>query len=141
MKLPAYYLIKIQGLIVSMNKELVDKLKKEFVYILGLFLLSILIFKFVFSKEQFIVVVKVLLGFFWLFVLPGFSLMYYWPSLSFLERFVIGIAVSLALIGTMSYYAGLMGLHTKYHAILLPIILLVFGSLIIWKKIKIQDNT
>jgi len=125
-----------------MNKEFLSKLKNEWIYILALFVLGLIIFKVVFYKEQFTVILKVVAGLFWLFVLPGFSLMYYWHNkLDFLERFLIGVAASLALIGTTSYYAGLIGLHTKYHAILLPIILLVFGSLIIWKKIKIQDNT
>lgn len=119
-----------------MNKEFLNKLKKEAVYISALFALVIIIFKAIFYKENFTVIIKVIAGLFWLFVLPGFSLMYYWHTkLDFLERFLIGIAASLALVGTISYYVGLIGLHIKYHALLLPIVLLVFGSLVIWKRL------
>lgn len=119
-----------------MNKELSKKLKKESIYILSLFVLVIIIFKVVFHKEQLSTVIKVISGFFWLFVLPGFSLIYYWQDkLDFIERLIIGIAGGLALVGIISYHLGLLGLHTKYHALIIPPILLTLGIIVIWKKL------
>ena len=123
-------------MIALLNKELVDKLKKEAICILALFALGIIIFKAIFYKEQLVVVIKFLSGFFWLFVLPGFSLMYYWHNkLDFTERFLIGIATSMALVGIISYHLGVIGLHVVYHALVIPSILLVLGSVVIWKKL------
>ena len=118
------------------NKELTNKLKKEAMILLILYLLGLIIFKFIFNKEQLGVVIKVVFGLFWLFVLPGFSLMYYWhDKLDFTERAIIGTAMSLALIGIMSYHAGLIGLHVKNHAIVFPLVILVGGILVIRKKL------
>ena len=116
---------------------LIDLLKKESIYLLGLFAVSIIIFQIVFYKESFLVILKVLASFYWLFILPGFSIMYYWHNaLNFLERFVIGSALSGAVIGIASYYLGMAGFHVKYHGYVLPVVMLLFGVSIVWKNIS-----
>jgi len=118
-----------------MNKELIGKIKKESFKLVILFVIILVAFKIVFYKENFLIVARTVASFFWLFVLPGFFLMYYWhEKINFLERFMIGIAFSASIIGIASYNLGLLGLHTKYHGILLPFACLALAAFIIWRK-------
>ena len=118
-----------------LNKNLIDKLKKEFSVVGVLFIVFLIVFKILFYKESLIIVIKTVFALFWIFVLPGFALMYYWhDKLNFLERLIIGITLSAALIGLLSYYLGLFGLNIKYHGFLLPILFLIIAFVIIVKK-------
>ena len=111
-----------------MRKEFFDSVKKELQYIGLLFLLALLIFKIAFFKENLIVLFRTVLSLFWLFVLPGYFIMLYWEEkLEFVERFVIGIALTTGMIGIFSYYIGLLGLNIKYHTVLLPISIIIIG--------------
>jgi len=118
-----------------MKKELIDKIKNESKNIFYLFLIGIIIFKILFYKESFLIILRTVFAFFWLFILPGFYLMYYWhEKLGFLERFIIGVTVSASVIGIFSYYFGLLGLNIKYHGILLPVLFLIIDFFIVWRK-------
>ncbi len=111
-----------------MKKEVFELVKKEVQYIGILFLLVLIIFKIAFYKENLIVLFRNVLSLFWLFVLPGYFILLYWKEkLGFVERFIVGIMVSAAIIGITSYYIGLIGLNIKYHIILLPLILIIIG--------------
>ena len=116
-----------------MKKKVFDSLELKYIGIL--FLLALIIFKIAFFKENLIVLLRNVLSLFWLFVLPGYFIMLYWKEkLSFAERFVIGIALSAAIIGIFSYYLGLMGLNIKYHTIVLPLVLILVGIVINLRK-------
>jgi uncharacterized membrane protein len=116
---------------IALKKEVFELVKKELKYIGILFLLVLIIFKIAFFKENLVVLFRSVISLFWLFVLPGYFIMLYWKEkLKFLERFIIGIALSAAIIGMSSYYLGLIGLNIKYHAIILPPILILIGATI-----------
>ena len=120
-----------------MKKELFNIIIKELKYIGILFLVVLIIFKIAFFNERFLILFRNVLSLFWLFALPGYFLMLYWKeTLEFIERFVIGIALAAAIIGIFSYYLGLLGLNIKYHAIVLPLILILLGLVINFKKYK-----
>lgn len=120
---------------IALKKEVFEALRKEFAYIGLLFLTAITMLKIVYFKESLVVVLRLGLTLFWLFVLPGYSIMLYWSErLEFMERFVIGVALSAAIIGIASYYFGLLGLDIKYHAVLLPSIVSIFGLLLFYRK-------
>ena len=123
-----------------LQKELFNLIKKELVYLGTLLLIAILIFKISFFRESFLGTLRVVLSLFWLFVLPGYAVMLYWnDKLHFIERFLIGIGVSAAIIGILSYYFGISGLNIKYHTILLPSLLIALGiTITILKKTKIS---
>ncbi len=126
--------MKIKELI-ALKKELFSVIKKELMYIGLLFLIVLIIFKIAFFKENITIILRTVLSLFWLFVLPGYFIMFYWnEKINFIERFVIGIALSAAIIGIFSYYIGLMGLNIKYHAILLPVVLILIGVIINLRK-------
>ena len=124
---------------IALKKEVFEIVKKELQYIGILFLVALVMFKIVFFKENIIVLFRMVLSLFWLFVLPGYFLMLYWrEKLEFIERFIIGIALAAAIIGIFSYYLGLIGLNIKYHTIVLPLILILFGVIINFRLTKDQ---
>ena len=118
-----------------MKKEVFDAIKSELSYIGLLFLTLMIIFKIAFFKENVIVLLRVILSLFWLFVLPGYFIMLYWhEKLGFVERIIIGTILSAGIIGTFSYYLGLIGLNIKYHDILLPAAIIFVGLFINLRK-------
>lgn len=111
-----------------MRKEIFEQAKKELVMIAVLFVLAVLAFKAIFLPEDFLVVLRTVATIFWVLAVPGFAVMFYWrEELKFHERLIIGIGVGTTLMGLLSYYTGLIGLHVKYHAILLPLFLILIG--------------
>ena len=120
-----------------MKKEVFDTIKKESIHIGLLFIAALIIFKIAFFKENLLVLFKAVLSLFWMFVLPGYSIMLYWKNnLEFIERFIVGIAISAGITGALSYYFGLFGLNVKYHGILLPLTLIIIGFVIANRKHK-----
>ena len=120
---------------IALKKEAFDKIKEEAKYIGIIFVLALIAFKIAFFKENIIVLLRSVLSLFWLFALPGYFVMLYWEEkIGFLERFIIGIALSAAVMGAFSYYAGLSGINIKYHAVLLPLILILAGVMINFLK-------
>ena len=116
-------------------KQLFSKIKNELVYLLIILVISIIALKIIFFKEDLLVVLRLTLSFFFVFIIPGFSIMLYWEDkLSFTERLVIGVGVSAALIGISSYYLGIIGLNIKYHTFILPITFTLTGILISSRK-------
>jgi uncharacterized membrane protein len=126
-----------------LDKERIIKLKNESLWLLVLLAVSLILFKIVFYKESILAILKTALSLYWLFVLPGFALMYYWEKkLGFAERFVIGIFVQAAIVGILSYYLGLLGLHVKYSGIIIPILSLLVGFWgMFFLKEKVDNST
>tara|TARA_Y100000310_G_scaffold283462_1_gene305439 strand:+ start:1614 stop:1964 length:351 start_codon:yes stop_codon:yes gene_type:complete len=88
-----------------------------------LVVLTILL-KIILKNETLFTVIKVILAYTWAFILPGFLLLYYWgDKFSFLEKIIIGSGLGLAIIGTLSYYAGIIGLNVNFHFLWLPLLL------------------
>ena len=127
---------------IALRKEVFDLVRKELVHISLLFLLVLFIFKIAFFKENLVVLLRTVLSLFWLFALPGYFVMLYWKEkLEFIERIVIGIALSAGVIGAFSYYLGMIGLNIKYHAALLPLAIIIIGLIAaINKKHKNQTE-
>lgn len=120
-----------------MDNNLLDKLKKEGISLIALFIISIILFKILYYNEKFIIILRIISSFFWIFILPGFCLMYHWHErIGFSERLIIGIALSAAIIGIVSYYLGLIGLHIKYHGIVLPIVIIIVSGVILLRPRK-----
>ncbi len=126
----------------AQKPKVFDKVKEESIYLLILLAISIIALKILFYKEEFIVILKLVLSFFWVFIIPGLSIMFYWEDkLSFTERLVIGVGLTAAVIGISSYYLGLIGLNIKYHTILLPLLCLILGIVLIFTKKPSEDQS
>ena len=120
---------------IALKKEIFKEIAKELKYAVILFLLVLVIFKIAFYRESFAVLLKTVLSLFWLFVLPGCFITLYWKyKLDFIERAVAGTGISAAIIGILSYYISLAGLNLRFHAIILPLIIILAGVIINLKK-------
>ena len=117
---------------------LLPLLKKEAKIMLSLLLASMIIFKIVFYNESLLVIGRTVLGFFWLFVLPGYAMMLFWQEkLDFLERLVLGTTAAVALISLASYYltlGGLLDIHLQW--IVLPMLIELVCGVVLWYKHK-----
>ena len=116
---------------IALDKDLLKELKG-----LGIiFIVLFLVLQVVFFKENPLIILRTSIAIFWMFILPGFSIIYYWKEkLGFVERSIISFAVSSGVIGTLSYYLGLLGLNILYHTILLPAVVIAIGVLVNIKK-------
>ena len=113
-----------------MNKEI-----KEAGYLLAVLLILLIGLKIAFYKESILVLIRSAISLFWIFILPGFTIMHYWNhELDFLERLIIGTVLSIAITGISSYYLGLIGINLKYHAIIIPPILILIGALLFFMR-------
>lgn len=109
-----------------------------FIYLLALF---IVLFKIAFYNDSLMVILRSVFSIFWLFIIPGYFGMLYWHGkLDFIQRALIGSAVAAGLIGTISYYLGLAGLNLKYHAFILPPLVIVLGFLLANMKRKEENK-
>ncbi len=124
-----------------MNKkinETISKVKTELGYIIIIFITVSIISKIAFSQEEMLTVIRVTSAFFWLFVLPGFCLMFYWQDkLGFIERFIAGSVLGAASVVISSNYLGLIGVHIKYHGIILPFVMITISVFWVARKEKI----
>ncbi|MBI2140942.1 hypothetical protein HYU16_00810 [Candidatus Woesearchaeota archaeon] len=97
------------------------ELKREAKFAVAAFIAATIIFKIAYYKEGLIEVVKTTASLFWLFVIPGYALTFYWrEKLGFVERTVAGTVAAMAVSGVASYYLGLAGLKIQNQTILLP---------------------
>lgn len=111
-----------------MRKETFDLIKKEMIYVAILFFVALLLFKIAFYKESFSILLKTAASIFLLFVLPGYAIMLYWhEKLGFLQRSVMGIIIAASAAGISSYYLGILGFDTRYHAFFIPLALIASG--------------
>ncbi|MBI2549611.1 hypothetical protein HYV83_00330 [Candidatus Woesearchaeota archaeon] len=91
--------------------------------------------KIAYNKESIIEVAKVTAALFWLFVIPGYSLMLHWKdSLGFLERAVAGSIAAMAITGLASYYLGLIGLKLQNQTIILPATIIAISAAIYFRS-------
>jgi hypothetical protein len=112
-------------------------LKEEGISLIILLATFTVILQLVFFKEPILNTIRVSLSIFWMFLFGGFMIFYYWFSeFSFVERIVLGIALSSAAVGIAGYYAGLIGIHTSVHGILIPLIETAIGLYLIAQKLK-----
>ena len=113
---------------IALKKEVFNPVLEELKNIGILFLIALVVFKAAFYNESILVVLRMVISLFWLFILPGYFATLYWhKKLDFTERIIAGTLLSAAMMGIFSYYLGLLGLNIKFHTILLPLVLILFG--------------
>jgi uncharacterized membrane protein len=83
-------------------------------------------------------VARLTFGIFWLFALPGYFIMLPWRNeLELKERAIVGILAAGGLFAITSYYLGLLGIHVRSHALLLPAVTIALSCAIyFWRAGK-----
>ncbi|MBW2974426.1 hypothetical protein KY366_01795 [Candidatus Woesearchaeota archaeon] len=117
--------------------KIIQQLKKEGIIIGELFLIFLVIFKFLFLKSSFILVFRTVFSIFWLYLIPGFCLMYYFvEKMDIVERMIIGTIFGFAVSSLFGYNLGLMGIKVGVQVLLIPVSALVVSAFIIYRKSK-----
>lgn len=110
-------------------------IKQELVWLILLAAAGLIGFKIVFYNESLLVLARIVASLIWLFVLPGFAILYYWhEKLEFAERLIAAVPLSTVLVAIPSYYLGLLGLHIAYHGVLLPLAVIAVGIVLLYRK-------
>ncbi len=118
----------------ALNKLVLEQMKKELKYLVYLFIILIIFTKIVFYNELILTITRLISSWYYLFLLPGFSWLYYWNELSFMHRFIIGFGASLAVVSISSYYLGLLGISLSAYVYLIPALIIASGY--IWNGTK-----
>ena len=114
--------------------NLTEKVKLEIVILAALFIVLAIIFKIIFSKEEMMIIIKITLALYWLFLLPRFALLYYWhEQLDLIERIIIGFALGAAITGTFGYLFGLIGITMKIQQLAIPILCLILAAIVVYR--------
>ncbi|HLD43202.1 MAG TPA: hypothetical protein VJB08_04415 [Candidatus Nanoarchaeia archaeon] len=126
----------------ALDKDVVSMIKKECLYLIYIVLGLIILLKIIFYNESFLVTTRIAALLWWMFILPGWSLMLYWQSkLDFLERVVIGAGIGIAVFGVVGYNLSIIGLDLKYHSVIIPLVMLLVGGWIIWRSASRRESS
>jgi uncharacterized membrane protein len=88
-----------------------------------------------FYKENPLVVVRTALGLFWLFYIPGYSILLIWyDKLDMIERSIAGIAAGATLASVVSYFMTLAGVPIRIQWVLIPPALSLAGVVLVRLK-------
>ncbi|MBS3135493.1 hypothetical protein J4401_00870 [Candidatus Woesearchaeota archaeon] len=124
-----------------MSADVLQTAKKDLANIGIVFIALCIIFKISFINEPLLSIARIAFSFLWMFVIPGISISYFFFMKSkFIVRFFLGFGIGAAVIGIESYYAGMLGLHIKYHGIILPVLTTIITWLLIFIK-KPSDSS
>lgn len=105
----------------------------EILWLFGIFFAVVIATSIVFPEEDLITNLKLVAGLFWMFLIPGFMVLYRWESvLSMLERVVIAVPTSVGIYGLLSYLLGILGLPVWNQVFLLPAIVCIAGIAFWW---------
>jgi len=94
----------------------IKTLKKDFTYIISLFVLGLVFFRIIFYKDSFVTTLKILLAIFIQIIIPGYFLVYvFFNKPSFAQKFILGIGLSTVFFTTIGYILGTMSLNIKFY--------------------------
>ena len=112
-----------------------DEIKREMICLLILILIEMIFLKLIFNKEPLFIIIKLTLSLFWLFILPGFMIMYlFYEKLDFLTRIVAGTVLGMAFYGALGYNLGVLGLPIKYQMWLVPALGVMISIIVLIRK-------
>ena len=103
-------------------------MKKEAINHIITYVILSVIFQIVFYRESPFFVQRFLGSFYWLFMLPGASVMLIWDNkLGFAERLIAGTGILFAIAGILAYYLPIMGIPFNVLFWILPLALIAAG--------------
>jgi uncharacterized membrane protein len=120
-------------------KHIIDLIKKELKLLIYIFIALVAIFKIVFYKEDILILIRIVFGIYWLFLLPGFLIMYLWKeNFTFIERLIFGCTLGIALTGLISYYLSLIEFNIRLHFFIIPLIIITISFVLIYYNEKLK---
>lgn len=120
------------------------ELKQEAKWLAATFAVFLIIVYIAYRDESVAVVARTAAAIYWLFVIPGYAVMFHWRGhLGFVERVVVGTVAAMVVVGVSSYYLGLIGLKLQNQTLILPaavVIISAFAARFSARKTQQQQN-
>lgn len=120
------------------------ELRQEAAWLAATFAALLAILYIAYRGESVAVVARTAATIYWLFVIPGYAVMFHWRGhLGFVERVVAGTVGAMAVAGVASYYLGLIGLKLQNQTLILPaavVIISAFAAKISARKTRQQPQ-
>ncbi|MDA1196664.1 MAG: hypothetical protein O2779_01740 [Nanoarchaeota archaeon] len=113
-----------------------DKLVDESKIVGVLLVIVLLVLKIVFHSSSFFSVLKLTLGLFWLFFIPGYFLLFSLPSLSSLERLIMSFILGTAFYGAVGYNLGVIGVSFALQVYVVPLLGVLIGCWFLFREKK-----
>ena len=111
-----------------MEEIALSKIKQEAAWLAAAFAVLFIIIYIAYRDESIIVVARTAAAIYWLFIIPGYAVMFHWGAhLGFIERIVAGTVAAMVVVGVASYYLGLMGLKLQNQTLILPAAVIVIS--------------
>ena|SRR3989338_5338627 len=121
--------------LIALDKDVFSMIKNECMYLMYIVLGLMMLLKIVFYNESFLVTTRIAALVWWMFVLPGWALLWHWhEKFDFLERVVIGAVIGIGVFGVVGYNLSILGLDLKYHAVIIPLGALVISGWVNWRS-------
>jgi len=116
------------------NNRLVEAVVKYAQPVAISLVLFIIILKTAFYNESLLFIIRGVLLFYWVYVIPGLLFTYImFKDLKFLERLALAVILAFAIVGILSYHFSLfLNWHIKGHHIYLPLIIIVVEGVVLW---------
>jgi hypothetical protein len=116
----------------KLNKDLVKAFKKSYKDIIELYLFWIVLFCITFFKTNIIINLLTATSLFTYFlVIPYIIYLMIKRNKLIISEFFIFIVIYISLSLLLSYYLAIIGLHIRYHVVVLPLIILL--GVLFWK--------
>ena len=110
-------------------REYMRELKQEAAWLAATFAVFMVILYIAYQDESIAAVAKTAAATYWLFVIPGYAVMFHWRAqLGFIERIVAGTVAAMVVVGVASYYLGLMGLKLQNQTLILPALVIIISA-------------
>lgn len=113
-----------------------EDLKQEAIYLLVIFVVSLIIFCIAFYKTDMFVNLKIIAGIFYLFIIPGFLLLHLFTDLKFIEKLFLGGIIGYSVLTIVDYNLNIFARTNLDISNYLPIaiIIILFVSWLLVQK-------
>jgi len=124
-----------------MDNEVKNKLLKELKYLVLIFIVMLVFFKLHYNKESMVILIKLAIAHFYLFIIPGYALMlYYFDELEFFERFFIGLGIGYGVQPVLLYLINVViEVNVLRYNKVISLIMILIGIAIFYSK-KFKKN-
>lgn len=127
-----------------------QNLKQDMLWLAGGIIIMSIVLKLLFPLSSITTIAKLAGGIVWLFVLPGYCIMLAMSALPKMfanrvgdmlplchelelkERVIVGMLAAAGLLAIASYYAGILGMHIRSHALLFPAAIIIVSILLVY---------
>ena len=116
-------------------------MKDDAIVVIAAYFILIILLKAAFYQEPLLSVIRIVASLYWLFLLPGMALSYFFfRDVTAVERIIISFIMGAACVGLILYFSGLLGVNLKYMSWLGPILVIGIAGYLIFRREKKESG-